>query len=212
MGARNVRAGVNPGEFYLEGIGMVNLSDYTEGPIFDTEILTAGVPITAQSTVTLFANLNMQQAPSPRKLGVETNMTQSAKLPAQWEMYVQNIHLGIIADTEIPIVLWRQIMMSAYGIFRLNNQRNEREAPIWYFGFPYGTSGTIALDGAGGPIERTILNNGVTSGSATPRRLPLHITSAMTFDMTVRFDRGFTPGVTVYICALLNGFIKKQVM
>jgi len=224
----NIIPGQDPGVMQVynplsRGTELIDISDWTEGPMIDTEAIVAGTAIGAQQQLVLFSNLNHQLAPGGAKIrGIETTMTRPNQLPAAWSMIVTDIHLGILSDQEIPIQQSRLYNISIFANFRVNNQRTEREAPMYYFSFPYGLAGAVSLDGALGPVERNLTANGAVAPSAQPKRVPVLVNDNMTFDMTVTFGRaipavipapaGPAACVTVYLTGLLSGYINKPLM
>lgn len=196
----------------------VDVSDWTEGPIIDSENIPAGTAITAQQQLVLFSNLNHTLTGVAKVRGIETSITRQNQLPAKWKIIVRELHLGLVSPNEIPIQQYRAYMDSVFAVYRVNNQREERNAPMWYFGFPYGIGGMMAADGALGPVEHTVLSNGLVATASQLQRVPVYIDSDMTFDMTCTF--GFAipavimlvPCVTVRVTGVMSGLINKPVM
>jgi len=223
----NINPGEQPGTMLVynpltKQTELVDISDWTEGVMIDTEIIPAGTAIGAAFQLVMFSNLNHQITGVAKLRGIETTMTRPNQLPAQWTMIVTDINLGPLSDQEIPIQQSRLYNISIFAEFISNDQRRERYAPMYYFGFPYGLAGGVSLDGALGPVERNTLSNGPVAPMAHPKRVPVLIQDNMTFSMPVTFGRavpavipapaGPATCVTTYITALLSGYINKPLM
>jgi hypothetical protein len=220
----NINQGLDPGKIQVfnpvtRQNEWIDLTDWTESVIVDSENIPAGTVITAQQQLVLFSNLN-HQITTVAKLrpSVECNLVRPNQLPASWKMIVKGLHLGIVSAGEVPIQQHRAYLDSVYGLFRINNQRTEREGPMSFFGFPYGLGGMVAADGALGAVERTVLSNGVVAPTAQHDRLPIYISDNMTFDFTASFAFAIpavinlVPCVAVRLTAWMVGYIQKPVM
>jgi hypothetical protein len=222
----NITPSENPGQILVynpmtKQTELIDVTDWTEGPMIDSEIIPAGTAVGAGFQLVLFTNLNHTLTAVAKIRGIETTMTRPNQLPAQWEMIVTDVNLGILSDQEVPIQQSRLYNISVFGSLITNEQRVERYAPMYYHGFPYGLSGNVSVS-ALGPVERNTTGNGAIAPTAHPRRIPILIKENMTFTFPVTFGRaipavipapaGPATCVTVYLTALLSGFINKPLM
>lgn len=203
--------GSYPGTIMVNG-EEVDLRDYTQGWIWDSEIIPAGTTITAGTQLFFFQNLTFQLVAGVRKTRLDTFMTESGRLPQHWTAIVTGVGFGFEpGSTQRPEA--ESVMSSAYLSFILGQQRIEREGPSWLFPMPYGLSGPLALDGAGVATEVSEFQNGAIAKSAVPGMLPIYITGNFPFQMICQFDRGFGPTANnIRLYAILPAYISKPQM
>lgn len=213
MGAgavNRVLPGAMPGKVMVGG-QEVDLRDFTEGWIYDTEQVPLGTVVTAQQQLFFFSNLTHQLVPGVRKLAVETNLTEPNRLPQHWTAIIKNVHFGFRPGA-MSRVDAEAIINSAKISFILGQQRIEREGPIWLFPMPYGLAGPLALDGAGVATEVTELQNGVAAKTSVASMIPIYLPGNFPFQVVCQFDVAFTTVAALSLCCVLSAYISKPVM
>jgi hypothetical protein len=206
-----VLPGAVPGTMLING-QQVELRDFTDTHIWDSERMPVGTVITAQQQLNFFSSLS-HQLPGVvgiQKLGIETSMTEPSRLPGDWNAIVRNIYFGFMPP--IARVDVEAILASAFLQFVIGNQKTEVEGPAMFYPMPYGIAGPLAMFAAV-PTEISEFQNGVVAKSAVPNKLPTVLPGAMQFQVRVRFDFPVTiatpTGVRLYVA--MPAYISKPV-
>ena len=212
-GAGGVVPGPVPGTFYVPTIGMLEVKDWTETVIYDTERLIT--PIAAGFTYTFFRNLAFPTG--VRKLLRETNMITPQQLPSKWRAIVYGISFAVnpaetaVAGTFTTPDDVQRVMTNGYCEFRTGNQKTEKEGPIITWPSPFGLTGPIATTG---PAAREWgwINNGVPSvGALPPMKIIVDLIDELTFFSTVQFESAVILDANVDLVCMLRCFLSKPV-
>lgn len=201
--------GAVPGQIMV-GTELVDLRDFTDTYIWDSELLPIGTVITAQQQVPFFSSLTQQFVAGVRKLRVQTSMTEPSRLPGNWNAILKNIWFGFGVGT--LRVDAEAILQSAYLSFVLGQQRIEREGPAFLFPMPAGLVGPLSLDGAAVATEVSNYQNGLAARNAVPNMLPITLPGGMQFTVNVQFDIGFTAVGNVSLYIIAPAYISKPIM
>lgn len=175
-----------PGKFLETVSGKVyDISDYREDDKFDTEVIPAGVAITAGQRAIFFAQV-------ANKREIDTNFSQQARLSAGEEMLIERVGLTLRAATgnllPAPADL-KKVAEDSY-LKVLVNKLLLIEGPAIKFPSGYGLSGNTVENGQG------IVSIGVPSTAAATKLLK---TQLITAEHEVRgewsfFDRDWLAG------------------
>jgi hypothetical protein len=200
-----ITAGAIPGTYIING-ELVDLGDWTETPIYDSEVIPIATNIGAQQTIRFFSNLNFQLT-NARKVKVQTSMTEPSRLPQHWRAIITNIHFGFQPGT-VNRVDVENIMASTYLRFVTGDQRIERDGPMWTFPFKWGIAGPLAIV-AGVATEVSEFQNGVVADNAVGKKLPIYLPGNYPFYLEATFDLPFTTVGAVNLYAVLSAYLYK---
>lgn len=202
-----------PGTLYVPGVGMLEVKDWTETVIYDTELITT--PVAAGDRYTFFRNLSFPTG--VRKIQRYTNMITPQQLPSKWRAIVYGMHFQILPEeTAVAGVFTtvddvQRIMSEAYCEFLTGNQKVEKEGPIIMWPCPYGLTGTF---GTTGPAAREWgwINNGVAAiGAMPPSKIIVDLIDELTFFSTATFETALILDNDVLLQCVLRAFVSKPV-
>lgn len=194
----------------MVGTELVDLRDFTDTYIWDSEFIPLGTVITPQQQLPFFSSLTQQLVPGVRKLRVQTSMTEPSRLPGNWNAILKNIWFGFGMGT--LRVDAEAILQSAYISFILGQQRIEREGPAMLFPMPAGLAGPLSLDGAAVATEVSNYQNGMAARNTVPNMLPITLPGGMQFTVNVQFDIGFTAVGNINVYIIAPAYISKPIM
>lgn len=211
-GAGGISPGPMPGQIYVPGAGLVEVKDWTQEPVYDTELLVT--PIAAGTTYTFFRNLNIAAVPKDARY---TNMVTTQQLPSGWRAIVHGVHFKVlpmeVAGAGIPTTPEDMQRITYQGVveFVTGNSKIERQGPMDMFPDPYGLSGPMAF--AGGVLhEFSNLSNGVPSlGAMQKDDIVIDLTNELTFFATATFPGGLVLDNNCFLRCTLRAFVSKPV-
>lgn len=214
-GPGGIMAGPQPGQIYVPGIGMVEVKDWTEGPIYDTEQLVT--PVGAGQTINFFRNLAFAP-PLAAKDVRYTNMTTPSQLPSGWRAVVYGVGFRVLHNENVvgagvfptPEDVTR-VLTEGVAQFITGNQKVEKEGPLTLFPCPFGISGPIEF---AGPAlhEVSALSNGTPALGAVPKMsIVIDLTNELTFGAEVTFPGGLILDANVFLQCILMAWISRPV-
>jgi len=199
--------GANPGEIYIEGIGVQRLSDWQDTHVWDTEIIPAGV-IPAGAVYRFFASQQFT-ATGAQKTILDTNMTQQQQNPKGWVMVINGIHFKVRPGTLFDDA---QLIFGGSSVrFITGNDKTEREGQMEMFPSIYGLTGMLSNDGNVVAIEKSNLNNGTPALGAIGKPMPITIGDMMTYRAEVTIPYSITLVAAVFLEAYLRVYMQKPV-
>lgn len=207
-----IRPGQMPGQIEING-ELVEVKDWTDRPIYDTELLVT--PVAAGAEVNFFRTLTWPAG--PRKNRIYTNMTVPNQLPAGWFARVYGISFHVlqqeVAGAGIPTTAEDVQRILYNGFFQLltSSDKVETEGTLIMFPSPYGLSGPMQFEG-GALHEMSNLNNGVASKGALPHISPyLDLVNEMVVEGRVTFPDGLVLDNNCRLQLVLNTWTAKPV-
>ena len=179
-----VQATGKPGELFIEGVGVRKFADMRQDVLYDRVTFTreAG-DLPKGSRFVFFRDIQ-------NKTRLETNMSQSGRLPTDQEAVVYRINLLPLPETDPDDM--KLLMSYMYGEMVLDEDNKVRSGPALIFPSAHGLYGGIQTT----KTDETVgnLSNGVPSTGANPRlMLPIFLGDGRTF----RYDVVFYEAVTL---------------
>jgi len=170
-----------PGELNIEGVGVRKFADMRQDVIYDR----VQIPATnaAGTELTWFRDIQ-------GKTRLQTNMTQSAKLPEGQQAVIYGINFVLAPNT--PPLDAETILSLGYGEFVLDDDNRVTSGPLLIFPQRYGMYGNIMT--TANDAQEGVVSNGIPSAGANPRMMiPLYISENRTFRFMVRFYEACNP-------------------
>lgn len=192
----------NPGEFYIEGVGVRVFADMRQDMIWDRVGGSIGTAIAAGDEFIFFRD-------TQDKNRYETSMRQQSSLPLGQEGLIYAIN----AMPDVNEIVEDQKLMigGGFGKFVLDDNNEVKSGPLWTFPSRYGIYGNQMTTEA--TSEQGVVTNGVPSAGANPRlMLPHYLSNGRSF----RFDITYYEAVTItatdaYLWVLLDALITRPV-
>lgn len=170
-----IRATGKPGEVDIPGVGVRKLQDMRQDHIWDRVAIAA---VNAAGTEVVFFR-DIQG-----KTRLETNMSQSAKLPEGQEAVVYRVNF-VVVDSCAPKDK-QEIYDKGYGEFVMDDDNRVLSGPIICFPQAYGMYGNIMTTST--DSDEGVVTAGVPSPGAIPRlMLPIFISENRTFRFNLWF-------------------------
>ena len=197
-----IRPTGNPGEFYIEGVGVRVFADMRQDMIWDRVGGSIGTTIAAGDDMVFFRD-------TQSKSKFATSMRQQSSLPQGQEALVYRINampdlMEIVEDK-------RLLIAGGFGDFVLDDNNIVKTGPIWTFPSAYGEYGQIMATDT--TVTEGTLANGVASASANPKlMLPHYLSNGRSF----RFDWTYYEEVTIaasdaLLWVLLDALITRPI-
>lgn len=214
-GPGGITPGPQPGQIVVPSVGLVEISDWTEGPIYDTELLVT--PVGAGTTINFFRNLAFAP-PAGIKDVRYTNMTTPSQLPSGWRAIVYQVGFRVLLN-EVVIGAGafttpedvQRVLTEGVAEFITGNQKVEKEGPLTLFPCPFGLAGPVAF-ATPALHEWSAINNGVAALSAVPpMNIVIDLTNELTFTAGVSFPGGLILDNNVFLQCVLMAWIRRPV-
>lgn len=197
-----IRPTGNPGEFYIEGVGVRVFADMRQDMIWDRCGGDIGTAISAGDQEVFFRD-------TQDKNKYETSMRQQSSLPQGQEALIY----GINAMPDIMEIVEDQKLLIAggFGDFVLDDNNIVKSGPTFTFPSRYGTYGQIMTTDS--TVHEGNITNGVPSAGANPKlMLPHYLSNGRSF----RFDWTYYEDVTIvatdaYLWVLLDALITRPI-
>ncbi len=164
-----------PGELNIEGVGVRKFADMRQDFIYDRVQIAA----TNAAGTELWFFRDIQN-----KTRLETNMSQSARLPEGQQAVVYGVNF--VLEPHTPPLDAEEILTLGYGEFILDDDNRVMSGPILVFPQRYGMYGNIMT--TANDSQEGVVTNGIPSPGANPRlMIPLYISENRTFRFALRF-------------------------
>ena len=177
--AQQLPAGVQstgkPGELYIEGVGIRKFADLREDPIYDRVQIPASNAV--GSELVWFRDIQ-------GKNKLETNMTDSSKLPQGQQAVV--IRINFVIRPDCPPEDVAEILSTAECEFVLDDNNVVNAGPVLIFPQAYGMSGHMMT--TKNDTTMGVVTSGIPSPGANPRKMiPVYLAEGRTFRFTLHF-------------------------
>jgi len=187
------------GTYVLPSGEVINLADWVDDVIYDSEDV--GASISAGAEYTFFRDIQDKDL-------IDTNMMISSKLPSGWEMVVWRI--GFVVQSGAALDDLILIADRGYAQFLMGQNKIVRQGPIFTFQVGYGIQG-----GADGNSSATTVHTAqigpVGTALVAPLSIPIYIRDDDTFKATLKFFEATTLSAATKVWAILQGWIKRPV-
>lgn len=164
-----------PGELNIEGVGVRKFADMRQDRLYDRVQIPAANA--AGTELVWFRDIQ-------GKTRLETNMTQSSKLPEGQQAVVYSI--AFIVRDDCPPKDKAEIYATGYGEMVLDDDNRVSSGPLIFFPQKYGMYGNIMT--TKNDSDEGVVTNGIPSPGANPRMMiPLYLSENRTFRFTLHF-------------------------
>jgi hypothetical protein len=214
----NITPGQNPGEFLIPPSAMPQVAKvtvWTPESVYDSEIIPAGA-VALNTSLRFFFNSTQFQLPVPAvpKTTLHTSMNQQNRLDQEWIFKAFGVHVAVRpAGAAVPgaVDFNDAVNCLCRGYFRLTtgNSKEEAKGPAWFFPGPYGLTGSLALDGALGPVQQAMVNNGMPTIANVKDDPFIIIKNGSTFDATITFQEAWTANALLMVYVYLYGWMGR---
>ncbi len=203
--SRAIQPGQQPGTIDVPGVGMVRITDWVVGTIYDMEQLPLN--IAAGQEFRFFRNLAIAGVP---KTLLQTNIVTPSQLPSGHRAIVYGLHVMCGLNAVHDDV--KAVMNGGYFEFVTGNTKREANGPVWQFPSPFGLTGYVSQDGLGAPRELSSINNGIPSPAGLGKlEIPIDLVDEMTFDATLRFYNATVLTAVTSLYVVLRAYVNTPV-
>jgi len=192
----------NPGEFYIEGVGVRTFADMRQDMIWDRVGGSIGTAIAAGDDFVFFRD-------TQDKSRYETSMRQQSTLPLGQEGLIYRI--GAMPDIMETAEDQQLMIQGGFVDFVLDDNNIVKSGPMWTFPCAYGTYGNIMTTEA--TETPGCITNGVPSAGANPRlMLPHYLSNGRSFRADITYYEAVTiTAADAYLWVLLDALITRPV-
>jgi len=144
------------------------------------------------------------------KTRLETSMVTPSQLPSGHRAIVYGVHFLPRPNSDYRDA--QTVLSNGYLEFITGDTKREKSGPLWHFPSPFGITGGVAIDGAGGYTEIGNINNGVPSEAALGKMsIPIDLTNEMTFQATLTFFNAVALGAVLNAYVYLRAYMQTPV-
>lgn len=205
QGQGAVVPGAEQGTIFVPGHGMLRVTDWRTGIIYDMERLP--INIAAGQQFQFFRNLAIAGVD---KTAIQSNIVTPSQLPSGHRAIVYGIHVMCGLNTVHDDV--KTVLNTAHFEFVTGGTKTEADGPVWNFPSPFGLTGYVSQDGLVAPRELSTINNGIPSPASIGKmEIPIDLINELTFQGTITFFAAQVLTAITDLYVVLRAYIQTPV-